>query len=53
MADSAITLSWHKLLGLQQVVPFGEYHGVNIGVMGVHPEGLTLGQVLRPSRFPS
>ncbi|MBN2861447.1 MAG: Nif3-like dinuclear metal center hexameric protein [Sphaerochaetaceae bacterium] len=34
-----------RLLGLQQVVPFGEYHGVNIGVMGVHPEGLTLEQV--------
>ncbi len=34
-----------QLLSLENTVPFGEYHGLNIGVMGEHKEGLSLSEV--------
>ncbi len=34
-----------RLLELEETAPFGEYHGVNIGVMGTSRKGLSLSEI--------
>ncbi len=40
-----------RLLDLEEVSPFGEYHGVDIGYSGVNSKGLTLAEVTQRLNF--